>query len=203
MIKSNKKIKTAVIITAAVFLAVLIVFAVHRIMYVNCVVEPLERAAQAEGFNDVVFSDPANGQALVYNGNVYEKQTELCGKKGTLRLILATKDHSKVSKIEFICDEPITKNGKELIISASIYPYDRLWWDSYHVGIYFHEEASSSEVMGGAASSVSMGLITDRDGDLKSDTEASDKQLYETVKDDYLEILDALEGEYERMCSKY
>ena len=203
MIKSNKKIKTAVMITAAVLLAVLIVFAVHRVMYVSCVVEPLERAAQAEGFNDVIFSDPANGQALLYNGNVYEKQTELCGKKGTLRLRLATKDHSKVSKIEFICDEPITKNGKELIISASIYPYDRLWWDSYHVGIYFYEEVSSSEVVGGASSSVSMGLITDRDGDLKSDTETSDKQLYESVKDDYLEILDALEDEYKRMCKEY
>ncbi len=172
-------------------------------MYVSCVVEPLERWAQAEGFTDIVFSDPADGQALVYNGNVFEKQTELCGKKGTLRLKLATKDHSKSSRIEFICDKPITKNGKELMISASIYPYDRLWWDSYHVGIYFHEEASSSEVMGGAASSVNMDLITDRDGDLTSDTETSDKQLYETVKSDYLEILDALEGEYESMCGKY
>lgn len=203
MLKSNKKIKTAAIVTAAVLLTGLIVFAAHRIMYVSCVVEPLERAAQAEGFNDVIFSDPANGQALVYNGNVYEKQTELCGKKGTLRLKLATKDHSKSSSIEFICDEPVTKNGKELIISASIYPYDHLWCDSYHVCIYYHEEVASSEVVGGAASSVSMGLITDRDGDLTSDTETSDKQLYESVKDDYLEILEALEREYERMCSKY
>lgn len=195
--------KTVLIIIAAVILAGIVVFIIHRVMYVKCVVEPLDRAAQAEGFGDAVFIDPADGQVLLYDGKVYEKETELCGRKGKLRLKLATNDHSKRSIIEFECDEPDIQNGRNLIISASIYPYDRLWWDSYEVGISYHEDVASSEIIGGAASSVNIRFKTDIDGELRVDADSEDRLLYKSIKDEYLDILNALNDEYKRMSKGY
>ena len=196
--KKKKQIKTLLIVIAVLVLAVITIIVIRRIICVKCIIEPLERAAQAEEFEEIILKDPVDGEIINGEYTIYEKETKLCQINGKLRLDLPTIDHSKAITLKFYCDAPILYKGEKYNMDVSIGPFNRLWSNAYSVGLTSSDNEDSS---------VRIGFRTDIDGELESDeyqTKSSDEiNMYKDIKDEYVELLKALDSEYDRMRKKY